>query len=126
MGIVAKNDYDQDFYAEKKNENDRDWYKNCMADIHKELVDIRKESFVAGKLTGSSLIKAILKAYVSCMNAKTGKDIGVDAYENSYSIFGLQQEQPLVESYDSRSFELHRPAFYLDMIHNYSRYGYHL
>ncbi|CEP13706.1 hypothetical protein [Parasitella parasitica] len=125
MGIVAKNDYDQDFYAEEKSENDRDFHKNRMNEIYKELVVIEKESFNVRNLTGSSLIKVILKAYVSFMNAKTGKDVGVDAYQSSYSIFALQQEQPLLEAYDPRSYDINRPATYLDMIHNYQpRYDY--
>ncbi|GAN02917.1 hypothetical protein MAM1_0030c02367 [Mucor ambiguus] len=90
MGIIAKNDYEEDFYSAEKVEGNRDFYRDRMADIYKELVDIKKGSFNVGNLYGSALIQVILKAYVSFMNAKTGKRIAADAYENSYSIFALQ------------------------------------
>ncbi|KAL7320092.1 hypothetical protein PS15m_000012 [Mucor circinelloides] len=124
MGIIAKNDYEEDFYSgeKEKEEGNKNFYRDRMIDIYKELVDIKRDSFNVGNLSGSSLIHAILKAYVSFMNAKTGKRITVDAYENSYSIFALQQEQTLVEAYDPRSYEINCPATYLDRIRNYPRY----
>ncbi|KAL0142730.1 hypothetical protein V8B55DRAFT_1583949 [Mucor lusitanicus] len=122
MGIIAKNDYEEDFYAGEMEEGNRDFYRDRMIDIYKELVDIKRDSFNVGSLSGNTLIQAILKAYVSFMNAKTGKRIAVDAYENSYSIFALQQEQTLVEAYDPRSYEINLPALYLDRIQNYPRY----
>jgi len=122
MGIIAKNDYEEDFYSGEKEEGNKNFYRDRMIDIYKELIDIKRDSFNVGNLSGSSLIHAILKAYVSFMNAKTGKSITVDAYENSYSIFALQQEQILVEAYDPRSYEINCPATYLDRIQSYPRY----
>lgn len=122
MGIIAKNDYEDDFYAGEKDEEDRYFYRDRMINIHKKLVEINRDSFNVGNLSGSSLIHAILKTYVSFMNAETGKRITVEDYGNSFSVFGLQQEQTLVEAYDSRSYELNRPAMYLDRIQNYPRY----
>lgn len=122
MGILAKNDYEQDFYSDEKEEGNRDFYRDRMIDIYQELVAIKRDSFNVGNLSGSTLIQAILKAYVSFMAAKTGKRIAVDAYENSYSVFALQQEQTLVEAYDPRCYEINRPAMYLDRIQNYPRY----
>lgn len=122
MGSIAKNDYEQDFYSEEEEEGYRDFYRDRIIDIYQELVAIKRDSFNVGNLSGSNLVQAILKTYVSFMNAKTGKRIAVDAYENSYSIFALQQEQTLVEAYDPRSYEINRPALYLDRIQNYPRY----
>ncbi|KAL9548251.1 hypothetical protein MBANPS3_005778 [Mucor bainieri] len=122
MGIIAKNDYEDDFYTGEKDEGNRDFYRDRMVHIYKELADIKRDSFNVESLSGSSLIQAILKAYVSFMNAKTGKRVAVDAYDNSYSIFALQQEQTLVEAYDPRSYDINRPAMYLDRIQNNPRY----
>lgn len=123
LGILAKNDYDDDFYACQKDEANSSFYRDRMVDIYKELVCIKSESLNTGALSSSILIHIILKTYVSFMNAKTGQSIHVDDYQNSYNVFALQQEQKLLESYDSRTFDINRPAYYLDKIRSFPRYG---
>lgn len=124
LGILAKNDYDEDFYAGEKNETDRDFHRNRMVQIYNEMINIKEDNFNVGNISGSSLIQTMLKSYISVMNAKTGKNITVEAYENSYSIFALQQEQPLLNGYDPRTYDINQPAYYLDKIHSYPRFRY--
>jgi hypothetical protein len=120
LGIIAKNDYDEDFYAGEKDETDR----NRMVQIYNEIINIKEDSLNVEYLSGSSLIRTILESYISVMNAKTAKNITFDAYQNSYSIFALQQEQPLLVTYDPRSYDINRSAYYLDKIRNYPRFRY--
>ena len=124
LGIIAKNDYDEDFYAGEKDETDRDFNRNRMVQIYNEIINIKKDSLNDENLSGSSLIRTILESYISVMNAKTAKNITFDAYQNSYSIFALQQEQPLLVAYDPRSYDINRSAYYLDKIRNYPRFRY--
>lgn len=60
---------------------------------------------------------AILNAYIVAMDAKFGKQITIDAYKNSYTIFALQRQHPLEKDYGARISEVNGSAPYLGRVH---------
>ncbi|KAL7309544.1 hypothetical protein PS15m_010408 [Mucor circinelloides] len=51
------------------------------------------------------------------MDAKFGKQITIDAYKNSYTIFALQRQHPLEKDYGARISEVNGSAPYLGRVH---------